>query len=160
VLTSASARLPQAVTNDYHRSLAMGMDDANKVINAALLKLMFSDAQAGEDRDSAATATSRRRLHSSTLPQSPAWWQLLTSFLPAAARRAATSASSTSAGAGDPPALELTSCELLNASICGPSVSGAGSGFMAVAYNPLAWEREEFIRLPVGQAAAYSVKGG
>ena len=48
--------------------------------------------------------------------------------------------------------LTLQQCQLLNVSVCGPSVqmSGKGQGFLVVLYNSLAWERTtEPIRLPL-----------
>ena len=48
--------------------------------------------------------------------------------------------------------LRLQQCQLLNASVCEPSVqmSKQGQGFMVVVYNALAWERaSEPIRVPL-----------
>ena len=53
--------------------------------------------------------------------------------------------------------LQLQQCQLLNMSVCEPSVqmSKAGKGFMVAVYNALAWERAtEAIRVPVDVTAA------
>ena len=52
--------------------------------------------------------------------------------------------------------LKLQQCQLLNASVCEPSVqmSKQGQGFMVVVYNALAWERPtEPIRVPLDTTA-------
>lgn len=52
--------------------------------------------------------------------------------------------------------LRLQQCQLLNASVCEPSVqmSKQGQGFMVVVYNALAWERPtEPIRVPLDTTA-------
>jgi len=52
--------------------------------------------------------------------------------------------------------LRLQQCQLLNASVCEPSVqmSKQGQGFMVVVYNALAWERPtEPIRVPLDATA-------
>lgn len=52
--------------------------------------------------------------------------------------------------------LTLQQCQLLNASVCEPSVqmSKQGKGFMVVVYNALAWERStEPIRIPLDVTA-------
>ena len=52
--------------------------------------------------------------------------------------------------------LRLQQCQLLNASVCEPSVqmSKQGQGFMVVVYNALAWERPtEPIRVPLDVTA-------
>lgn len=62
--------------------------------------------------------------------------------------------------------LTLQQCQLLNASVCEPSVqmSKKGQGFMVVVYNALAWERAtEPVRVPLdvtaGSAAHWVVTG-
>lgn len=53
--------------------------------------------------------------------------------------------------------LKLQQCQLLNASVCEPSVqmSREGQGFMVAVYNALAWERAtEPIRVPLDVTAA------
>lgn len=55
------------------------------------------------------------------------------------------------------PGLKLQQCQLLNASVCEPSVqmSREGQGFMVAVYNALAWERAtEPIRVPLNVTAA------
>ena len=55
------------------------------------------------------------------------------------------------------PGLKLQQCQLLNASVCEPSVqmSREGKGFMVAVYNALAWERAtEPIRVPLDVTAA------
>ena len=50
------------------------------------------------------------------------------------------------------PGLKLQQCQLLNASVCEPSVqmSREGKGFIVAVYNALAWERAtEPIRVPL-----------
>mmetsp|Transcript_40924 Transcript_40924/g.130792 ORF Transcript_40924/g.130792 Transcript_40924/m.130792 type:complete len:522 (+) Transcript_40924:1131-2696(+) len=54
-----------------------------------------------------------------------------------------------------PPRMtDLTQCPLLNISYCPKSEASVAAGrvLAVVAYNPLAWERKEFIRVPVGHA--------
>ena len=62
--------------------------------------------------------------------------------------------------------LQLQQCQLLNVSVCEPSVqmSKEGKGFMVAVYNALAWERaSESIRVPVNvsdpSAATWEVTG-
>ena len=55
------------------------------------------------------------------------------------------------------PALKLQQCQLLNASVCEPTVQASkeGKGFMVAVYNALAWERAtEPIRVPLDVSAA------
>ena len=57
---------------------------------------------------------------------------------------------------GSDQRLRLQQCQLLNASVCEPSVqmSKQGQGFMVVVYNALAWERPtEPIRVPLDVTA-------
>jgi len=57
---------------------------------------------------------------------------------------------------GSTQRLRLQQCQLLNASVCEPSVqmSKQGQGFMVVVYNALAWERPtEPIRVPLDATA-------
>ena len=58
--------------------------------------------------------------------------------------------------------LALRWCPLLNISVCAPSVAATagGQGFSVVAYNPLAWERREPLRLPVSGEGPWAVIGG
>lgn len=54
------------------------------------------------------------------------------------------------------PKLQLQQCQLLNSSICSPSVqlSKEGKRFMVVVYNSLAWDRPtEPVRVPVSMPA-------
>ena len=54
------------------------------------------------------------------------------------------------------PGLKLQQCQLLNASLCEPTVqmSKDGKGFMVAVYNALAWERAtEPIRVPLDESA-------
>lgn len=67
---------------------------------------------------------------------------------------------------GPSQGLTLKQCQLLNASVCEPSVrmSKEGKGFLVVVYNALAWERPtEPIRVPLdvtaGSAAHWEVTG-
>ena len=62
--------------------------------------------------------------------------------------------------------LKLQQCQLLNASVCEPTVqmSKEGKGFLVAVYNALAWERaSEPIRVPLdvsaGSAASWLVTG-
>ena len=62
--------------------------------------------------------------------------------------------------------LQLQQCQLLNVSVCEPSVqlSKKGKGFIVAVYNALAWERPtEPIRVPLsvaaGRAARWTVTG-
>ena len=55
------------------------------------------------------------------------------------------------------PGLKLQQCQLLNASVCVPTVqmSKQGKGFMVAVYNALAWERaSEPIRVPLDVTAS------
>lgn len=55
------------------------------------------------------------------------------------------------------PGLKLQQCQLLNASVCEPTVqmSKEGKGFMVAVYNALAWERAtEPIRVPLDVSAS------
>lgn len=55
------------------------------------------------------------------------------------------------------PRLKLQQCQLLNASVCEPTVqmSKEGKGFMVAVYNALAWERaSEPIRVPLDVTAS------
>ena len=70
---------------------------------------------------------------------------------------------SASSSAGD-SAISLSRCALLNATVCGASVSlsARGEGVLVAVYNPLAWPREELVRVPISQHASkgWSVTGG
>lgn len=52
------------------------------------------------------------------------------------------------------PDLNLVQCNLLNVSYCPPTEVELKSGrsFVVVAYNPLGWEREDFVRVPVSSS--------
>eukprot|EP01025_Chloroclados_australasicus_P041471 TRINITY_DN4390_c0_g6_i1.p1 TRINITY_DN4390_c0_g6~~TRINITY_DN4390_c0_g6_i1.p1 ORF type:complete len:1134 (-),score=134.28 TRINITY_DN4390_c0_g6_i1:1148-4105(-) len=56
--------------------------------------------------------------------------------------------------------VQLTQCEYLNVSICSASVRLSQTdqkGFSAVVYNPLAWSREEWVRIPVSSPGPYRI---
>jgi hypothetical protein len=56
---------------------------------------------------------------------------------------------------------ELGHCRLLNISVCQHTVSASrtGSGFSIVLYNPLAWRRMHYVRVPVAGNNSWTVSG-
>jgi hypothetical protein len=55
----------------------------------------------------------------------------------------------------------LSHCRLLNISVCEQTVSAsrAGRGFRLALYNPLAWRRTHYVRVPVAGGASWAVTG-
>ena len=55
-------------------------------------------------------------------------------------------------------------CPFLNASACEPTVEATrkGRGFMVALYNPLAWPRQEVVRVPITAQGTgeWAVSGG
>lgn len=65
------------------------------------------------------------------------------------------------AGAGSPaPQIELNYCHMLNSSVCSASMalSKAAGGFLLVVYNPLSWEYEWGVIVPV-EPGGYTLSG-
>lgn len=142
----------QAVANDYARIIARGWDEAARVVNAALLRLLFPGDTADRDTSTvsdAATSSTRRLLAGLQPPK-----HRIGATAAESDAGDATNVSPTAAAATAPPALQLQQCLLLNASICEPTVHVDGTGFMVVAYNSLAWPRQQTLQIPVGNSDA------
>ena len=110
------------------------------------------------------------------------WWRQDNGTSPCSTG-STTAATSTTTRENNVPGLgELSFCPLLNSSVCpasvsvlssavaGARVSGGGGnscvgcccdhGLLVVVYNPLAWPREELVRVPVGDGeAGFTVAG-
>lgn len=69
--------------------------------------------------------------------------------------------SSSSGSSRDSRLDSLSHCRLLNISVCEHTVSASrnGSGFGIVLYNPLAWRRSHFVRVPIAGNDSWTVSG-
>lgn len=183
------------------RYLYLGMEAAEKLVNAALEQLLTAGSSSSSTRYGSssssnwlyriATATWRSMSNpgASSIGDFPGSARLLLQGFrrggckttPVHTMRShQRTAAAAAAGSAE---LKLSQCPLLNISICLPSVaatstfstaqklalgtvlgaksssSGGSSSLLVVAYNSLAWPREEFVRVPVGAQQRYQVTG-
>ncbi|KAG0615017.1 hypothetical protein M758_5G008500 [Ceratodon purpureus] len=117
----------QHVADDYATRLATGAYEAGKVFNKALASLIST--KAAENVPLVEEETSFK----------PGLRELKDTLFVPSFRNSD---------------LELVQCNLLNVSYCPPTEVDLKSGksFVVVAYNPLGWEREDFVRVPVSSS--------
>lgn len=133
----------QHVTDDYSARLAAGAAEAEQLVNQVLLGLLSGTAP-----DDAALHTTAAR-----------------SATAATVRRLLGDAGSTGIADGSPAAdsepsplgdTRLLQCPLLNVSVCDgtdrPPPVDEGTALLVMAYNPLAWQRRDVVRVPVRTA--------
>jgi hypothetical protein len=133
----------QHVTDDYAARLAAGAAEAEQLVNqvlGGLLSATTPDDAASHTTTarSAATATARRLLSDD----------------------GTTGIADGSAAADSEPAThgvtQLLQCPLLNVSVCDatdrPPPADDRTALLVMAYNPLAWQRRDVVRVPVRSA--------
>lgn len=117
----------QHVANDYAARLAAGESEAEMVFNKALASLISTNATVSTSLVEEVNSKPARRVVTDIGDPAP------------------------SSGSAD---LNLVQCNLLNVSYCPPTEVELkpGKSFVVVTYNPLGWEREDFVRVPVSSS--------